>query len=50
MDFVSGTPFMTAGTLTDIPGFTSFDAFFRNRGGSTLTFSALGSDFVFERQ
>ena len=52
MDFVSGdnTPFMAAGTLTDIPGHTSIDAFFRDRGGSTLTFTALGSAFVFERQ
>lgn len=51
MNFVSGdnTPFVAAGTLTDIPGFTSFDGF-RSRGGSTLTFSALGSAFVFEKQ
>ena len=52
MDFVSGdnTPFMAAGTLTDIPGHTGYDEFFRDRGGSTLEFSALGSVFVFEKQ
>ncbi len=52
MDFVSGsnTPFVLAATLTDTPGYSSRDTFGRNRGGSTLTFSYLGSDFVFERQ
>ena len=46
----SNTPLVLTDTLTDMPGFTSTDQFFRDRGGSSITFSYLGSDFLFERQ
>ena len=46
----SNTPLVLTGTLTDKPGFTNTDQFFRDRGGSSITFSYLGSDFLFERQ
>ena len=46
----SNTPLVLAATLTDIPGYTSTDQYFRHRGGSSIELSYLGSDFLFERQ
>ena len=46
----SSTPLVLTATLTDIPGYTSTDQYFRDRGGSSIEFSYLGSDFLFERQ
>ena len=50
-----GSPLMLVGTLTDKPGFTHRDLDFsfgnqRERGGSSLEFSLLGSVWVFEKR
>lgn len=44
------TPLVLTGTLVDIPGFTSVDQFFRDRGGSTITLTYQGAVLVFEKQ
>ena len=41
---------MLTATYVDQPGYTSVDAYFRRRGGSTLTFDYLGATWVFEKQ
>ena len=45
----SNTPLILAVTFTDMPGYTSRDAFFRTRGGSTMEVQYLGSTWVFEK-
>ena len=50
LDDGSGTLLSLTSTFVDRPGFTSLDPQFRRRGGSTIEFTYLGSDWVFEWQ
>lgn len=45
-----GSPLPLAGLLTARPGYTSVDALYRHRGGSTIEITYLGRSWVFEKQ
>jgi len=49
LDDGSGTPFMLTGTFLDMPGFTVDPTTGQYSGGSSITVSYLGSEWVFEK-